>query len=64
MERIALEQMVITTKVARASSKSPSVRTTIPEEIVEELKLKVGDPLIWKLDQHEGRKGLFVRKAE
>jgi hypothetical protein len=64
MQVTGTKPLVITSKVARANSKSPSVRTTIPEEIVAELKIEVGDPLVWRIDQRDGKKGVFIRKAE
>jgi bifunctional DNA-binding transcriptional regulator/antitoxin component of YhaV-PrlF toxin-antitoxin module len=50
--------------VAKASSKSPSVRTTIPEKIVQEVKIKAGDVLDWEVGQEKGRQIIKVRKLE
>jgi hypothetical protein len=55
--------LVITTKVAKASSKPPSVRTTIPEEIVPELSIGASDALVWNVTIVDGKTGVFVRKA-
>ena len=60
----AKQLMGITSKVAKASSNSPSVRSTIPEEIVSKLDVKVGDVLVWIPIKHEGKEGVFVRKLE
>lgn len=57
-------QLVVTSKVARASSKSPSVRTTIPEEIAKQLKVGVSDVLVWEQAVVKGKAGAFIRKAE
>ena len=52
--------------VARASNKSPSVRTTIPEKIVAEMRLGVGDVLDWETayDERERRRVMKVKKLE
>lgn len=50
--------------VARASNKSPSVRTTIPEKIAQELKLDPGDILDWEVVQEKGRLVAKVKKLE
>lgn len=50
--------------VAKASSKSPSVRTTIPEKIAKEMKIKVGDVLDWEITTHGSRKIMELRKLE
>ena len=42
------------TKIAKASSKSNSIRTTIPKEIADEFELRVHDVLIWKSDKQSG----------
>lgn len=38
------------TKIAKASSKSDSIRTTIPKEIADNLGLKIHDVLIWQVN--------------
>jgi bifunctional DNA-binding transcriptional regulator/antitoxin component of YhaV-PrlF toxin-antitoxin module len=50
--------------VAKASSNSPSVRATIPEEIVKEMQLSVGDVLDWEIEDHKNRRVMVVRKLE
>ena len=50
--------------VARASNKSPSVRTTIPEKIASEIGAKPGDILDWELISEKGKKIAKIRKLE
>ncbi len=50
--------------VARASTNSPSVRATIPEDIAKEMQLSVGDVLDWEIEIRKGRKVAIVRKLE
>ena len=50
--------------VAKASNKSPSVRTTIPEKLAQELKIKPGDVLDWEVSQEKGKQIMKVRKLE
>jgi antitoxin component of MazEF toxin-antitoxin module len=50
--------------VARASSNSPSVRATIPEEVVKEMQLTIGDVLDWEIEERKNRKVMIVRKLE
>ncbi len=54
-----------TSKVAKASSKSPSLRITIPESIVRQMGIRVGDVMDWEvyLDS-ESRRALRVRKLQ
>ena len=42
-------RMPFLTKIAKASSKSESLRTTIPKEIVERFNLEMYDLLIWEI---------------
>jgi bifunctional DNA-binding transcriptional regulator/antitoxin component of YhaV-PrlF toxin-antitoxin module len=56
--------MVATSKVVKASSRSPSARSTIPEDIVRELGIKTGDVLEWTIAQKNDKKGAFIRKLE
>ena len=39
------------TKIAKASSKSDSIRTTIPKEIADIFGLEIHDVLIWRMDK-------------
>ncbi|MGD0396401.1 MAG: AbrB/MazE/SpoVT family DNA-binding domain-containing protein [Nitrososphaerales archaeon] len=50
--------------VAKASSNSISLRATIPEEIVQEMKLKAGDVLDWEVTSEDGRKVMKVKRLE
>jgi len=50
--------------VAKASTKSPSVRATIPEEIAREMELSVGDVLDWEVEDRKNRKVMLVKKLE
>jgi len=50
--------------VAKASSKSPSVRTTIPELIAKQLGIKPGDVLDWEITFDRAIKSAKVRKLE
>jgi len=50
--------------VARASSNSPSVRATIPEEIAKEMQLSVGDILDWEIELRKNRKVMVVKRLE
>lgn len=50
--------------VAKASTNSPSVRATIPENIAKELGLKVGDVLDWSVIEDKGKKYARFRRLE
>lgn len=50
--------------VVKASHKSPSVRTTIPEKIAAEIGIKPGDILEWELTSEKGRQIMKVKKLE
>lgn len=50
--------------VAKASTNSPSVRATIPENIVKDMGLKVGDILDWQVVEEKGKKYAKFRKLE
>jgi hypothetical protein len=52
------------TKLNRANSTSPSLRTTVPESVVGELKLKEGDSVEWERIIHEGKIAIRIKKAE
>ena len=42
-------KMPFLTKIAKASSKSDSLRTTIPKEAAKYFSLKIHDVLIWEI---------------
>jgi bifunctional DNA-binding transcriptional regulator/antitoxin component of YhaV-PrlF toxin-antitoxin module len=48
--------------IAKANSKSPSVRTTVPQSIAKKLGLAVGDVLEWDVVRDDGRESIRVRK--
>ena len=50
--------------VAKANSKSPSVRTTIPKSIAERFGFKVGDVLDWDVVLDRGKASVRVRRME
>jgi len=50
--------------VAKASSNSPSVRATIPEEVAKEMQLSAGDVLDWEIEERKNRKVMIVKKLE
>lgn len=50
--------MPFLTKIAKANSKSDSLRTTIPKEVVESFDLKIHDVLIWEIKEEQ----LVVKK--
>ncbi|MGH9858358.1 MAG: AbrB/MazE/SpoVT family DNA-binding domain-containing protein [Acidobacteriota bacterium] len=50
--------------VARATTNSSSLRATIPEDIVLELKLEAGDVLDWEVVSERGRKFAKFRRME
>ena len=50
--------------MSKANSKSPSVRITIPEKVVEQFGFKVGDVLEWDTFLLDGKRVLRVRKME
>lgn len=50
--------------VARATSKSSSLRATIPEQIAKQMGLEAGDVLDWELVSEGKRNIVRVRKLE
>jgi hypothetical protein len=51
------------TKLNRANTNSPSLRTTVPEGVVNELKLKPGDTLEWERIIHDNKIAVRVKKV-
>ena len=47
--------MVEITTLTKATSKSDSLRTTIPKSIVRQFELKQGDKIQWKMEVAEGK---------
>ena len=52
------------TKVNHANSKSTTLRTSIPKEIVNSLDLSHGDDLVWNIDVVDGEMKIIVSKNE
>ncbi|WP_415283909.1 AbrB/MazE/SpoVT family DNA-binding domain-containing protein [Candidatus Nitrososphaera sp. FF02] len=50
--------------VMRVRADTPSARTTIPEDIVKELDLQIGDVLDWSVVEDKGKKYAKFRKLE
>ena len=59
-----LLKMVRPTRISKANSISSSLRTTIPNDIVEYLDLKLGDVVDWEEYQEKGKKYARIRKLE
>jgi bifunctional DNA-binding transcriptional regulator/antitoxin component of YhaV-PrlF toxin-antitoxin module len=59
-----LLRMTNPTRVSKANSVSSSLRTTIPNEIVDYLGLKIGDVVDWEESQEKGKKYARIRKLE
>lgn len=59
----AVFQMPIVSKVARANSKSLSVKTTVPGAIVAFLEIKHKDGLEWTMKTSGNERFVVVRKA-
>lgn len=51
------------TKINKASSAHPQIRTTIPSAIAEHLKLDVGDKIDWELDKKDGLWVAIIKKV-
>ena len=52
------------TKVTALSSKSRSLKTTIPLKIVDELGIKPGSWLDWEVKEINGEKVIVIRKLD
>jgi hypothetical protein len=50
--------------VMKVRKDTPSVRTTIPQDIVSDLGLDVGDVLDWSIVEEKGKKYAKFRKLE
>ena len=53
-----------TTKVQLANNVSDSLRITIPNDIAEDMGLKVGDVVDWDITSDKGKKYTRIRKLE
>ena len=54
--------MVLTTKVAIAKAGTKSIKSTVPEGIVEYLQLQDKDELEWKMDTQNNERIAIVKK--
>ncbi len=54
--------MVLTTKVAIAKAGTKSIKSTVPEGIVEYLQLEDKDELEWKMDTQNNERIAIVKK--
>jgi hypothetical protein len=52
------------TRISKANSVSSSLRTTIPNDIVKHLNLRIGDVVDWDEYQEKGKKYARIRKLE
>jgi bifunctional DNA-binding transcriptional regulator/antitoxin component of YhaV-PrlF toxin-antitoxin module len=59
-----MSKMTRPTRISKANSISSSLRTTIPNDIVEYLDLKIGDVIDWDEYQERGKKYARIRKLE
>jgi bifunctional DNA-binding transcriptional regulator/antitoxin component of YhaV-PrlF toxin-antitoxin module len=59
-----LLRMTNPTRVSKANSISSSLRTTIPNEIVDYLGLNIGDVVDWEESSEKGKKYARIRKLE
>ena len=50
-----------TTTLAKATSKSGSIRTTVPKSIVTFLRLKVGEQLDWEMELIDGKRVAVIK---
>jgi hypothetical protein len=55
--------MVFTTKVGSAKAGTRSIKSTVPEGIVEFLQLKDKDDLEWTMDIRQNERIVIVKKA-
>jgi bifunctional DNA-binding transcriptional regulator/antitoxin component of YhaV-PrlF toxin-antitoxin module len=64
MQTELITKMTRPTRISKANTISSSLRTTIPNDIVEYLDLKIGDVVDWDEYQEKGRKYARIRKLE
>ena len=55
--------MVLTTKVAIAKAGTKSIKSTVPEGIVEFLQLKDKDELEWNMDMQNNDRIAIIKKV-
>ena len=56
--------MAETSQITRASSKSDSLRATIPKGIVSFLRLEIGETLIWEMEIVKGERVAVVKPKQ
>ena len=56
--------MAETSQITKASSKSDSLRATIPKGIVSFLRLNVGETLIWEMEISKGERIAVVKPSQ
>ena len=60
-----MQSLTEKTKVTKAHTKFQGLRTTIPwNYVVDDMKLKEGDTLVWEWTIVNGKKVMIVRKQE
>jgi hypothetical protein len=52
------------TRLTKANTKSGSIRTTVPQRVVDALKLDLKDVLEWRIDVEKGEKVVRVKKLK
>ena len=57
-----LQNMGERTKLTRANTKSPSLRSTVPEGVVKDLGLKEGDTIVWRTMIVDSKLKVMVEK--
>jgi putative heme iron utilization protein len=55
--------MILTTKVVTAKAGTKSIKSTVPEGIVEYLQLKDKDELEWNMDMQNNERVAIVKKV-
>lgn len=62
MESKQLATMGERTKLTRANTNSPSLRTTVPGGVVKDLAVKEGDTIVWRSMIVDGKVRVMVEK--
>ena len=62
--RLRLSNNNAKSTISKAHPKSPSVRTTIPHEIIGVLAWDVGDVLSWTIEKHGKKYVVKIRRLE
>ena len=56
--------MTETSQITRASSKSGSLRATVPKGIVSFMKLEIGETLVWEMETIDGERVAVVKPVQ